>query len=77
MTSLQILPDPSVYNPILVYIATVQPTREVRMAGGYIYAEKRERKLKVRQLPLINWPYSLDNILYLNHTLLLNAILTT
>ena len=37
----------------------------------------KELKLKVRQLPLINWPYSLDNILYLNHTLLLNAILTT
>ena len=32
--------------------------------------------LKVKQFPLTNWPYSLDNILYLNHTLLLNAILT-
>ena len=34
------------------------------------------RRLKVKQFPLTNWPYSLDNILYLNHTLLLNAILT-
>ena len=32
--------------------------------------------LKVKQFPLTNWPYSLDNILYLNYTLLLNAILT-
>ena len=32
--------------------------------------------LKVKQFPLTNWPYSLDNILYLNHTLFLNTILT-
>ena len=36
----------------------------------------RGKELKVKQFPLTNWPYSLDNILYLNHTLLLNAILT-
>ena len=47
MPCLQILPDPSEYNPKLVCIATLQPTREVGAAGGYnIYAQKRERKLR-------------------------------
>ena len=44
--------------------------------GSYFFLSKINFSLKVKQFPLTNWPYSLDNILYLNHTLLLNAILT-